>query len=362
MLPFTYITTHEQLKAAAKEWENLSELALDLECENNLHHYGTYISLIQLSTGTKHWIVDVLLVGDISPLLDVFRNKNVLKVLHDISFDVRILNSQFRCQLEPFFDTQLACFFLGKEQCGLGSLLGEYFGIEKDRKYQRVDWTRRPLKDDMLSYAITDAAHLLELKRRLIAELKVKARLEWVEQECRYHATQELNYQEQEYDDVSGVKRLPPVNRAVARVLFEERKRLAQKMDRPPFMIFANGILIELAQNPQTTVEFWRSVRGVHPMVHTDAEIFASRVKLALGECSANTACAKTVRLALTEEQKHQIDVITQRRNSLAEKLGMKAYLLIGTDDIREAVVSQSLDHVREWQRELLRKEKVVEF
>ncbi len=362
MLPFTYITTVEQLKAAAIEWKNLDELALDLECENNLHHYGTYITLIQLSTGTKHWIVDVLLVGDISPLLDVFRSPRVLKVLHDISFDVRILNSQFHCQLEPFFDTQLACFFLGKDQCGLGSLLENYFGIHKDSHFQRVDWTRRPLREDMLSYAITDAAHLLELKKRLIQELKQKGRLEWLGEECHHLAKQELVYEEQEYDDISGVKRLPPMNKAVARVLFEERRRLAQKTDKPQFMIFSNSILLELAQNPQTSLVFWKSVKGVNPAVHHDAEIFVSRVKLALSECDQNSACVKTVRLALTEDQKHQIEGITQRRNALALNLAMKPHLLISTDDIREAVISHSLDHIRHWQRELLRKEKVVEF
>ncbi len=362
MLPFTYITTLEQLKVAAKEWENLPELALDLECENNLHHYGTYISLIQLSTGKKHWIVDVLLVGDITPLLDVFTNPKVLKVLHDISFDVRILNSQFHCQLNPFFDTQLACFFLGKDSCGLGSLLEAYFDIKKESKFQRVDWTRRPLRDDMLSYAITDAAHLLELKKRLVEELKAKGRLHWIEEECRYHAAELLQYGEQEYDDVSGVKRLPPLNKAVAKVLFEERRRLAQKMDKPPFMIFANGILVDLAQNPQTSVDFWKNIRGVNPVVHNEAANIAARVKQALVESSMDETCAKTPRLALTQDQKDAIEKVTQRRNVLAEKLGMKPYLLIGTDAIRDAVVNKTLSHLRHWQQELLRKEKVVEF
>ena len=93
-----------------------------------------------------------------------------------------------------------------------------------------------------------------------------------------------------------------------------------------------------------------------------DAAIFASRITQALSGCKMNSDCAKAARLALTEGQKQAIDRITQQRNALAEKLGLKAHLLIGTDDIREAVVATSLDHVRAWQRELLRKEKVVEF
>ena len=129
MVSFTYVDTYEGLTEAAAAWKQASELAVDLECENNLHHYGTYISLMQISTKNKNWVVDVLRLGDIKPLLEVLENPAILKIFHDVSFDFRILQDQLSCHPWTVFDTQIAALFLGKEHLGLGDLLKEYFNV-----------------------------------------------------------------------------------------------------------------------------------------------------------------------------------------------------------------------------------------
>ncbi len=175
-----YVDTKEKLSAEAKIWNSCTELGIDIECENNLHHYGAYISIIQISSKDKNWVVDIIKLGQIQQLIDVFKNKNVTKIFHDVSFDFRILKHQFDCIPQNVFDTQLAAVLIGKHDLGLGSLLHEYFDVKKESKFQMADWTKRPLTPDMINYAIKDTNHLIGLKAALKAELVAKGRLAWL--------------------------------------------------------------------------------------------------------------------------------------------------------------------------------------
>ena len=105
MVSFTYVDTKDALYEAAREWNSAADLAVDIECENNLHHYGAYITLIQISDRDKNWIIDILALKEIQPLADILENRNIQKIFHDVSFDFRILNEQFSCKPRNVFDT-----------------------------------------------------------------------------------------------------------------------------------------------------------------------------------------------------------------------------------------------------------------
>ena len=106
MTKFELIQTQEQLAMAAALWNQEPELAMDLECENNLHHYGTYVALVQISNQTQNWIVDMLPLKNLQPLISIFENPKITKIFHDISFDFRILDHQYQCHPKNIFDTQ----------------------------------------------------------------------------------------------------------------------------------------------------------------------------------------------------------------------------------------------------------------
>ena len=109
---FVYVDTPDSLSKAAVVWKQASALAVDLECENNLHHYGAYISLIQISTLNENWIVDVLTLRKIKPLLEILEDPSIQKIFHDVSFDFRILQDQFSCHPRNLFYTQISPLFL----------------------------------------------------------------------------------------------------------------------------------------------------------------------------------------------------------------------------------------------------------
>ena len=352
MISCTYITTEKQLLEAVELWNKEDILAIDLECENHLHHYGMYISLIQISTHTTNWVIDIIALPSIEPLLKLFMNPSIQKVFHDVSFDLRIIHNQFNCRLRNIYDTQLAALFLGKEKVGLGSLLEEYFEVSTEKKFQRVDWTRRPLSKEMLEYAVGDTANLLELKDMLEKELKEKERLRWVQEECKNIENIEFSYSEQNYLDLPGARSLTPKQRSISHALFEARNRMAQQVDKPVFMVMRNEQLLSFSKNPPYS---WKSLNGVHPIVRQNAEELKRTVEKAK---ELEEEFPKKPRKRLTLEQSEKIDKLTEQRNAIAQALGIKKHLLMSSDQILQSVVKESLEVMRPWQQELLKEKR----
>ncbi|MEK6937893.1 MAG: HRDC domain-containing protein [Nanoarchaeota archaeon] len=361
MINFSFIQTPEQLQETAKEWEKCSELAIDIECENNLHHYGVFISLIQISSRNKNWIIDVLKVGEnkehILPLKKMLENPKIQKVFHDVSFDFRILNLQFQIHPKNIFDTQLAVLLLGKETMGLGALLEEYFQVQKEKKFQRVDWCRRPLTSEMLSYAVKDTAYLLQLKDKLTEELQAKKRFTWMEQEAQHQELMDFTYEDQQYVDLSGAKKMPPEQLALLRTLFDLREKTSEKVDRPNFMIMRNEILLDLVKNPPKEINEWQNLRGVHPIVKKEAQIWLNMIrKVQAGPGEVYALQAKK----LNPAQFGWKEELTELRKKLGEKLKIRGHVLISNDQIIELVVSRNLNCLRPWQQELVKEEKII--
>jgi len=357
MINFTFIQTEKELEQACLGLNQQKELAIDIECENNLHHYGVFISLIQISSRDKNWVVDVLKFHHIDPLKEVLENKNIVKVFHDVSFDFRILNHQFHIQPKNVFDSQMAVLLLGKETMGLGGLLEEYFHVQKEKKFQRVDWCKRPLTEEMLSYAVKDTAYLLGLKDKLQQELQEKGRLEWMKQESQHLEQVEFIYQDQQYIDLSGAKKMLPKELALLHALFEMREKTAEKVDRPNFMVMRNEILLELVRNPPQELNTWRNLRGVHPIVKREALSWlktVEKIKAGLGEIYTSQA------KKLNPKQFAWKEELMDLRKFLGEKLKIRGHVIISNDQIIEIVVSQSLDCLRSWQKELVKEEKLI--
>ncbi len=347
MLEYDYIDTDEKLRLAAEFWTD--EIAIDLECENNLHHYGTFISLVQISTRERNWILDVLKVKNPKELITILHNPKIQKVFHDVSFDLRILFNQFNCKPKNIFDTLIAALFLNKENLGLGSLFEEYFDLKKEKKFQRVDWTKRPLSKEMLEYATKDSAYLLELRDILTKELIKMERLEWVTQENKHLEEIDFTFNEQEYTGVSGVKSMNPEERGRFKVLFEQRNKIAEEIDYPPYKIIRNAQLLAFARNPPYSVNSWKQLRGIHPLVKKRAELFYNAVKNA-----SEDVLERPVMKKFTIQQRNQVKKITELRNQIAEKLQLKPHLLLTTDELRQVVIQKTISFLRQWKQEVL--------
>ncbi|MSP40444.1 MAG: hypothetical protein EXR70_18295 [Deltaproteobacteria bacterium] len=222
-------------------------VGLDTEADS-LHNYFEKVCLIQLSLGDEHYIVDPLSGVDLGGFYEALADKPL--ILHGGDYDLRMmrLSHDFRTVREVF-DTMIAAQLLGIEQIGLAALIEKYFGVVIEKAGQKSDWSRRPLSDKQLSYAVNDTRYLAALADRLSGELRELGRLEWHAESCRAMVESSGRDRPRDPDDawrIKGAGRLTRRQLAYLRELWLWRDGHAQRANRPQFMIFGNQQILEL--------------------------------------------------------------------------------------------------------------------
>ena len=212
-------------------------IAVDTEAAS-FHRYRDRVYLLQLSSRRETAVVDPLAVTSLEPLGAVLADKGIEIVFHDADYDLRLLNREYGFRAHTLFDTRIAAQLLNEPGVGLAALLEKYFGVRLDKRYQRADWSVRPLSPEMLEYAAADTRHLPELRDLLRNQLLEQGRLEWAEEE--FQSLSRVGWptsppDEPGYLRMKGAKALPPRSLAVLRELFQWREDLAGARTRQPF-------------------------------------------------------------------------------------------------------------------------------
>ncbi|NUX01621.1 ribonuclease D [Wolbachia endosymbiont of Madathamugadia hiepei] len=162
-------------------------IAVDTEfLRNNLTYYPK-LSLIQISYGSKSFVVDALVPEiDLSLIKKIMLNRKIIKVFHSCRQDIESLFTVFKCIPTPIFDTQVATMFCHyyHDFIGYSKVVEQYQGVVLDKiKAKNSDWLKRPLSEDQLDYAISDVVHLYDLHQILRNKLEEKSRIGWFQQE-----------------------------------------------------------------------------------------------------------------------------------------------------------------------------------
>ena len=245
---YKIIDSFDALKNLARTIEKEKAIGVDLEADS-MYHFKEKVCLIQMAAPGINVVIDPLMVRDLSPLKPIFKRPDVCKIFHGADYDVRSLYRDFDITINNLFDTELASRFLGYSETGLEAVLKNKFDVALDKKFQRKDWSRRPLPQDMISYAAKDARYLVPLAQILTSELEELGRLGWVREECEYLSSVRPNTSNTDplYLHFKGAGKLNPRNLAVLETLLQYRRRVAVKKDKPLFRIFGNRSLLELA-------------------------------------------------------------------------------------------------------------------
>ena len=274
---YQLIETLLELKTVADLFKKEKAIAVDLEADS-MYHFKEKVCLIQMATHDVNVVIDPLKIHDLSPLKPLFENHSIKKIFHGADYDVRSLYRDFKININNLFDTQLACMFLGIRETGLEAVVKKWFKIRLDKKYQRKNWSKRPLSEDMLAYAAKDTLYLLPLAKILEEKLKNHERLSWVNEECRYlskvrHASAN---NEPLYLKFNGAGRLDSRSLAVLESLLQYRKKIAKKEDRPLFKIIGNNSLMKLATKKPVKLSLVEKTKTLSPRqirIHGDAVI-----------------------------------------------------------------------------------------
>jgi len=262
---FELITDPETLAGQVRGMAAEAVVALDTEA-SSFHRYQERVCLVQLSTRARTWLVDPLAVPDLAPLGGLLADPRMEVVIHDADYDLRILARYHGIRVENVFDTLVAAELLNEPEIGLASLLRKYQGLQVDKKFQKADWSKRPLPQAMLEYAAGDTSHLIALRDILAGKLHEKGRWAWAEEEFALLTDAPFNLQANEeppFLRMKGAKTLKPHQLAVLREVHTWRDGVAAKLDRAPFMVLGNETLLSLATDPPKSVKDIAARKGV---------------------------------------------------------------------------------------------------
>jgi len=263
--PLIRIDTAPALEHLLSELGNEPLLAVDTEAAS-FHRYHDRVYLVQLSSRTRTAVVDPLAAGDLTSLGRVLADPAVEIVFHDADYDLRLLDQQYQFRTARLFDTRVAAQLLNEPGIGLAALLEKYLGIRLDKRFQRADWSTRPLSPEMLQYAADDTRHLPALRDILREQLTQKGRLAWAEEE--FALLEQVRWDpvddgEPAYLRVKGARTLKGRHLAALRELYQWREDIAARTDRAAFRILNTEPLLEIARVLPTDASALRSIRGV---------------------------------------------------------------------------------------------------
>ena len=254
-------------------------IAVDTE-SNSLYAYYQRVCLIQISTRGGDWVIDPLVFSKLDLLAPIFANPNIEKVFHAAEYDIMCLKRDFEFTFSNLFDTMVSGRILGMKLLGLGNMLETFFGVRVDKKYQRADWSVRPIPVEQLRYAQHDTHYLLDLRDVMIRQMEEKGCL--VEAREVFNLMTEIPAAAQYTFDMEGywrINRARDLDRrqmAILRELYLWRDDLAAQLDRPPFKVATDETLVAIAVEAPTTTEALKKVLGRHSVMQYHTSILSA--------------------------------------------------------------------------------------
>ena len=224
--------------------------------------YWSQLCLVQMArpgkTARTGVLIDPLAEGiDLTPLYELMANKDVVKVFHAARQDVEIFFHQGGVIPMPLFDTQVAAMVCGYgEQVGYETLVRKIVHKQIDKSSRFTDWSRRPLNDKQLAYAMADVTHLRDVYEALAAQIEKSGRAHWVAEEMGVLTNPET-YQldpEHAWRRVKSRSNSPRFL-AVVQALAKWREELAQSRNVPRSRILKDDALLEIATAKPSTAE-----------------------------------------------------------------------------------------------------------
>jgi ribonuclease D len=263
--PIRLIHTQVELERLFERLKAEPLIALDTEAAS-FHRFRDRVYLLQLSSRQETAVVDPLSVTSLEPLGAVLADPNIEIVLHDADYDLRLLGHEYGFRGTNLFDTRIAAQLLNEPGVGLAALLEKYLGVHLDKRYQRADWSARPLTPEMLEYAAADTHHLPTLRDLLRDRLRERGRLEWAEEEFALLSAaprSPVEPEEPAYLRLKGAKMLSGRALAILRELFQWREDMARRTDRAAFRILNNEPMLLMAKSPPQGLSALKEVRGI---------------------------------------------------------------------------------------------------
>ena len=260
------ITTSDALAELCARLAKSDFVSVDTEFMRE-NTYWPELCLVQIANTEEAAAIDPLAAGiDLTPLLDLLTdNEDVLKVFHAGGQDVEIIYNFTGRTPHPIFDTQIAMMAISQsEQIGYSNLVESWLGLTIDKGARFTDWSRRPLTERQIEYAIGDVTHLSKIFPKILKRLMKTGRGEWLDQEMEKLSDPE-NYRNdagQAWKRIKASGRNPAVlGRLKAIAAWREHE--AQSKNIPRGRIARDETLADIASHPPRQQADLAKVRGL---------------------------------------------------------------------------------------------------
>ncbi len=259
------IATTSELADVCRRMAKFPFVTVDTEFLRETTYYPL-LCVAQMASPDEAVVVDALAPGiDLAPFFDLMADDKVMKVFHAARQDIEIVWHAAELIPHPIFDTQVAAMVLGYgDSISYDQLVQRITGDALDKSHRFTDWTRRPLSDAQLRYAISDVTHLRDVYTALLEDLKRRDRANWVEDEMRILTSPETYRMEPD----NAWQRLKtrvrkPKELAVLIEVAAWREREAQSRDVPRSRVLKDEVIGDIAVQGPTTIEKLKNLRSL---------------------------------------------------------------------------------------------------
>ncbi len=259
------ITTSEELAAACKRLAAHDYVTVDTEFLRE-STFWPILCLIQLAGPDDEMVVDVMAKGiDLAPFFALMGDESVTKVFHAARQDIEIVYHLGNLIPNPVFDTQIAAMVCGYgDSIAYDQLVNRINGAHIDKSSRFTDWSRRPLSQKQLDYALADVTHLRDVYHSLLEDLAESNRTHWVAEEMEtLTAVRTYDMPVEEAWKRLKMRVRKPRDFAIMRFAAEWREKEARSRDIPRGRVLKDDAIQAIAQQRPKDIGALGRVRTV---------------------------------------------------------------------------------------------------
>ncbi len=351
------ITTTDQLAETCARLARYPFVTVDTEFLRESTYYPK-LCVAQMASTDEAVVVDALASGiDLAPFFALMADAKVIKVFHAARQDIEICWHEAGIIPAPLVDTQVAAMVLGYgDSISYDQLVQRITGDALDKSHRFTDWTRRPLSEAQLSYAVSDVTHLRDVYLRLSADLDKLGRTEWMREEMKVLTSPETYRMEPEraWERLKTRVRKPK-ELAVLMEVASWREREAQTRDVPRGRVLKDEVIGDIAVQAPTTIQRLAGLRSLPRGFERSrwGEAIIEAVKRGLARDPATLPWLDRHKPAANGQA--TVELLKVLLRMTAERHGVAAKVIATVDDLDRIAADDGADvpALSGWRREL---------
>jgi ribonuclease D len=351
------ISTTRELEAACARLAKYPFVTVDTEFQRETTYYPK-LCIAQIASSDEAVVIDALADGiDLAPFFALMANVSVTKVFHAARQDIEICWHEAEVIPTPLVDTQVAAMVLGYgDSISYEQLVQRITGDSLDKSHRFTDWTRRPLAEAQLAYAVSDVTHLRDVYLKLAADLEARSRSEWMREEMQVLTSPDTYRMEPEHAWERLRSRVrKPKELAVLIEVAAWREHEARSRDVPRGRVLKDDVVGDIAVQAPTSMERLAALRSLPRGFERSrwGEAIIEAVKQGLARDPKTLPRIERAKPQLNGQATVELLKVLLRMTS--ERHGVAAKVIATVDDLDRIAADDAADvpALHGWRREL---------